>query len=332
MRVFVCEYVTGGGFAATSLPPELCREGDMMLTSLIRDLAAVPDVEVVSPRDSRLPASAAPAEFHPVERLDQDWAAWRRLAAGCDALWPIAPESGGVLERLSRLAEETGCRLLGSRPAAVRLTAGKQATLDRLAAAGLPVVPCARAACPGPAPDGWVVKPDDGAGCEETRLFRGREDLDRWLRQEGGDRVWAVQPYLPGEAGSLSILCRDGEAWLLACNRQNVVVREGEFRYLGNLVAGFAACRDWGREAAARLARAVPGLWGYVGLDFVLAAEGPRVLEVNPRLTLSYVGLRRALRVNPAALVLGLLDAPIAALAQPLDGTPVEVCVGGADG
>lgn len=331
MRILVCEYVTGGGFAEAALPPELCREGDMMLVSLIRDLAAVPGVEVVSPRDPRLPAPAVPAEFQPVARLDEDWAAWRRLAAGCDALWPIAPESDGVLERLSRLAEETGCRLLGSRPGAVRLTASKRATLERLAAVGLPVVPCARAACPGPAPEGWVVKPDDGAGCEETRLFRRREDLERWLRRDGGDRAWTVQPYLPGEAGSLSILCRDGEAWLLACNRQHVVVRDGAFRYLGNLVAGFADCRDWGREAAARLAGAVPGLWGYVGLDFVLAAEGPRVLEVNPRLTMSYVGLGRALGLNPAALVLGLLEAPVAALARPLSGIPVEVIVAGAD-
>jgi predicted ATP-grasp superfamily ATP-dependent carboligase len=31
-------------------------------------------------------------------------------------------------------------------------------------------------------------------------------------------------------------------------------------------------------------------------------------MEVNPRLTTSYAGLRQALGCNPAALVLGLLD------------------------
>jgi predicted ATP-grasp superfamily ATP-dependent carboligase len=45
-------------------------------------------------------------------------------------------------------------------------------------------------------------------------------------------------------------------------------------------------------------------LWGYVGVDLVLADAGPIVLEINPRLTTSYCGLRDALGINPAALVL----------------------------
>ena len=39
-----------------------------------------------------------------------------------------------------------------------------------LQAAGLPVVPCAGVGCPGPAPEGWVGKPDDGAGCDPLSL------------------------------------------------------------------------------------------------------------------------------------------------------------------
>ena len=52
---------------------------------------------------------------------------------------------------------------------------------------------------------------------------------------------------------------------------------------------------------------AIPGLWGYVGVDLMLAKEGPVVLEINPRLTTSYCGLRRALGINTAAMVLDLL-------------------------
>jgi predicted ATP-grasp superfamily ATP-dependent carboligase len=56
-----------------------------------------------------------------------------------------------------------------------------------------------------------------------------------------------------------------------------------------------------------RVARAMPGLAGYFGIDVILSEDGPRVVDVNPRLTTSWVGLRAALGFNPAKLVLDLL-------------------------
>lgn len=62
------------------------------------------------------------------------------------------------------------------------------------------------------------------------------------------------------------------------------------------------------RELVGRLAKAMPGLWGYAGIDLIETAEQVRVLEVNPRLTSSFAGLNEALGVNVAALVLQLLQ------------------------
>jgi predicted ATP-grasp superfamily ATP-dependent carboligase len=65
-------------------------------------------------------------------------------------------------------------------------------------------------------------------------------------------------------------------------------------------------------ERATRLARqalaALPPAHGYVGVDLVLGAAsdgaGDAVIEVNPRLTTSYVGLRAAVRQNLARAML----------------------------
>jgi predicted ATP-grasp superfamily ATP-dependent carboligase len=52
-------------------------------------------------------------------------------------------------------------------------------------------------------------------------------------------------------------------------------------------------------------ARALPEARGYIGVDLVLgkAADGSRdyVIEINPRLTTSYIGLRAASQMNLAA-------------------------------
>jgi predicted ATP-grasp superfamily ATP-dependent carboligase len=46
-------------------------------------------------------------------------------------------------------------------------------------------------------------------------------------------------------------------------------------------------------------------------------SDGPVAIEINPRLTTSYVRLRDALGANPAGLVLQLLDRDLATIAVP---------------
>lgn len=327
MRILACEYVTGGGLLDSPLPPTLARAGDMMLASLVKDLAALSDIEVIVTRDRRLSAPDLPATIHDLGPDDDAWARWRDLIGSVDAVWPVAPESGGTLEALSRLAVESGCRLLGSTPEAVRLTASKRATAEHLAARNVAALPCWPVAAIGDAEHGWIVKPDRGAGCEDTRRIRRRSELDAWLGTVPNTGALVVQPYVPGEAASLSMLCQDGETWLMSCNRQSVGERAGVLHYLGGTVAGLESLRGTYQPLARQIARAIPGLWGYVGVDLVNGPEGPVVLDVNPRLTTSYVGLGEALGVNPAGLVLGLLEQGLDELKRPLDSRAIELTV-----
>jgi len=60
------------------------------------------------------------------------------------------------------------------------------------------------------------------------------------------------------------------------------------------------------QQLALRAVGVVAGLFGYVGVDVVLGAsnDADRVIEINPRLTTSYVGLRRLARFNLAEMLL----------------------------
>ena len=88
---------------------------------------------------------------------------------------------------------------------------------------------------------------------------------------------------------------------------------------------------------ARRVIAAIPGLWGYVGIDLVITEAGPVVLGVDPRMTLPHTGLRASLDTNPVALLFDLLhsghcDMPRAQISrqvsvdinasQPRDRTP----------
>jgi predicted ATP-grasp superfamily ATP-dependent carboligase len=298
----------------------------MMLRALVKDLAELPGLDIAVTRDRRLPAPSFSGPISWVGAGDDPWALWQEAITGADAVWPIAPETDGLLARLSDLVTTSERTLLGSRPEAVRLTTSKRRTAEHLAAQGVAVAPTvalAVALADGlPAADaagdtGWVVKPDDGAGAEDTLLFRGAAALGSWAETTPDIGRFVVQPYLPGRPTSLSLLCSEGGAALLSCNVQDVRLDGDQFRYRGGVVGGAEDRRAVYAPIAAAVAAAIPGLWGYVGVDLVDTAEGPVVLEVNPRLTTSYAGLRQALGENPTALVMELLGRDVATVMVP---------------
>jgi predicted ATP-grasp superfamily ATP-dependent carboligase len=141
--------------------------------------------------------------------------------------------------------------------------------------------------------------------------------LRRWAAGAADRDALVVQPYLPGQAASLSLLCSTGRAMVLSCNLQDVRLDDGQFHYRGGTVGGAEERRAAYMPIADAVAAAIPGLWGYVGVDLIDTAGGPVVLEINPRLTTSYAGLGDALGGNPAALVLQLLTREIAEIAVP---------------
>ena len=157
---------------------------------------------------------------------------------------------------------------------------------------------------PGP----WVVKPDDGAGCDGLERLDGFVDAQARLRSSGGRLV--AQPWIDGEAWSLSLLCAGGRTCLLGCNRQRLTWRAGRLHLDRLMVNAQPPADPRVGLLGADVAGAIPGLWGYVGVDFLLGAEGPLVIDVNPRLTTSYCGLPAALGRNVAAMVVSS-DAPI---------------------
>lgn len=323
MNVFAYEFFSGGGLLGQPLPRSLAREGDLMLATLVQELAGVEGVHVIASRDPRLPPVGDCRTLRPRAHEGPD-ELFARGVASADAVWPTAPESGATLERLAATVTASGRTLLGSAPSAVRRSASKLATARALAARGVPIVPTygPEDSLP-PAPGAWIVKPDDGAGCDGLELLDRFAEAGRRIRAAGGRLV--AQPWVEGEAWSLSLLCAGGRALQLACNRQLLTWRAGRL-HLDRLLVNVRPPAD-PRVAllGAEVAGAIPGLWGYVGVDFLIGAKGPLVIDVNPRLTTSYCGLSAALGRNVAGMILelrcsGALPAPL-----PWSGKPVEL-------
>ncbi|WP_020178621.1 ATP-grasp domain-containing protein [Methylopila sp. M107] len=294
MRVFVCEFVTGGGLCDEPLPPSLSREGQLMRDALVHDLCDL-GLEVLTTHDVRTRPPFG-ADSLPVTAGDDVWSIWAGVAATADVAWLIAPETAGLLARLTRLARGAGATVVGPDDDTIRIASSKSATVSKLAPFVLTPATWAPGAVPRRTAGPFVAKPDCGAGCEATLLF------DAVPKKSELPKGHIVQRFVAGEPASLTVLRANGRTRLLCANRQRVVVENGVFRFRG---VGVAAVKDQdGRLAATAEAvvAALPGLAGIFGIDIVLGADGPVVIEVNPRLTTAYAGLRDALGLNPASL------------------------------
>jgi len=255
------------------------------------------------------PLRALPGLRQDAHRFGDQFAAGLQAA---DAVWPLASETGGVLQQLSRGILRGKRILLGSAPGAVEVAASKLKMAQVLAEGGVAAVATYSPHAPLPRDGGpWVVKPDDGAGCLDTRLFSDRSAALAWIRANAADS-YVLQPFVAGKLGSLSLICCDGTARVLACNQERVAMRDNRFHFLGSVVNGLRDSDGMLARLAQQVAAAIPSLWGYVGVDFVLTAQGALVLDVNPRLTAAYAGLHASTGCNPAGLVLDLLKSPAA--------------------
>jgi predicted ATP-grasp superfamily ATP-dependent carboligase len=307
VKIFVYEHITGGGCLGSPLPEALLPDALLMLRALVADLADVGSVQVVGMGDHRIAPGMLPRGWIAVRSHAQWQMAIDELIRTSDATWPIAPETDGVLESLSERVLRADRLLLGSRPEGVRIAASKLATAQRLQRAGVPVIPTSRwGDAPAAGNGAWVVKPDDGCGCEDVRSFDALAGALCCIDAHSDPTRHVLQPYVPGESLSLSALARDGEAWLLSVNRQRITLDGGSFAYHGSVVNAFPDTEGRFQRLAQQIATAIPGLWGYFGVDVILSDAGPTVVDVNPRLTTSYAGLRDALGVNPAAMVVNL--------------------------
>jgi predicted ATP-grasp superfamily ATP-dependent carboligase len=157
-----------------------------------------------------------------------------------------------------------------------------------------------------------VVKPDDGAACEDTFFLKDVESIKDWLTQNNASQRHIIQSYQPGVPASLSCIFNAGKVQLLSCNEQLIMLRHNVFSFKGVIVNGMVDYWVELEQLATKVAQRLPSLKGYVGIDVIINQNSDEnneiiLLEINPRMTSSFVVMAEAIGANPAALLINTL-------------------------
>jgi tyramine---L-glutamate ligase len=310
MRVFVYEFVTGGGAGdASLLSPSLLAEGRAMAAAVTEDFASQIRCSVVTTRSASLSAfHDRRCDVRVVKSAADEREAIERLAAEANWTLLIAPETNGILLDRVRWAFDAGARLLSPSLETIRLTSDKQATCDHLQKAGIRAPggcivmpndlqtsqPPPRTSVPA------VLKPIDGCGSMNTYILRDWKDASSIAAVS----AMRLETFIPGTPASVAVLCgREGRYPLPAA--EQILSQDGRCSYLGGKTPIAGGLSRRAQTLALAAISTLPRPRGYLGVDLVLgeAENGSEdyVIEINPRLTTSYVGLRAICNTNLAA-------------------------------
>lgn len=309
MNVLIFEYITGGGLVDVELPASLVKEGELMLDAVASDFEELPGINVSVLRDYRLHSK----EYTNPYIVSREYGYAETIASiekNIDAILIIAPEKDGILSSLCEDYDECEFILLNSSSSSTALLSDKLKTYQYLKNYRIPQIPSYAVKgigphqseeCSGMQDNLKVLKPKDGVGCENIKILTSSTNNSDVIKLSDLYN-YIEQPYINGQSASLSLLCYEGECLLLSANIQSVVEIENSFELQQCIVN--ALQRDNFIEFSNKLIAALPGLRGYIGVDIIITDDETLLVEINPRLTTSYAGLKSALGLNPADLML----------------------------
>jgi tyramine---L-glutamate ligase len=318
MRIFVYEYTCAAAAEPSAAAASLRAEGAAMLTAILEDFQRVPGVEAFTLRGTRFQSCPnAKTRLESCPTIEAPEEAFRTAARQADYSLIIAPEFDGILLKRCRWVLEEGGRLLGPSPEAVALTSDKFGLFQWWQAHGVPTPEtvlmelAAQASAPLAFAAGSVIcKQRDGAGCSFARIVTEADwpDIERQLFTQAELPALVVQPFVVGQAASVAFLVGPKHCLALPAAAQHLEVRD-QLKYLGGEVPLAPPLAERAERIARRAISSLPGLLGYVGVDIVLGDDGRDwVIEINPRLTTSYVGLRALAEFNLAEAMLAVVQ------------------------
>jgi tyramine---L-glutamate ligase len=306
LRVFVYEDLTGGGCLQ---PPcgSLLTEGAAMVSAVAADFAAIDQVEVAVFVDARIDRVRFPSSVQVTSVSTASWgAAFDREVQAAEWTVVIAPETDGRLASLCERVELCGGRRLGLPIETVKLSSDKLACSCFLEQRDLPTprsmrfdAPAEELDCP------IVVKPRFGAGSQDVRLFESAAAVSDTLKERVVEEAFVVEPFESGMPVSVTVFFGSEESVILPATKQNLS-SDGRFDYLGGSTPLAPSLARRAHSLAERVIRALPARIGCLGIDMVLGATDAEdvVIELNPRITTSYVGLRKLIDNNLAECML----------------------------
>ncbi len=304
--LLLVEWASSGGcwvdHSAFSEDNVFLHHGRAMLRAFADDLSAAgyPTTIMVDVRE-REPQFSAMARPIPIDDAARFWTVLQEEADRADLILLIAPEECGWLLRCHAALPGCEAKFLSPSGDFLQMACSKHATSEWLREQGVQrlegqLFNAATSRWPPEVSVPAIIKPDDGAGGT-------RKIIDDWNSARPPTHgLWRIESLIEGTAVSMAAICGAGDpVWLEPL--QQVFQPPADGIYVGGEYPLPKPLQQRARQLAASGLSAMGPARGYVGLDLVLHkfdCQRDAIVDVNPRLTCSYLGLRQIYSTNLA--------------------------------
>ncbi|MFX0006257.1 MAG: ATP-grasp domain-containing protein [Candidatus Hermodarchaeota archaeon] len=325
-RLFIFEFVSGGGFSNTAIPTSLFCEGFGMLRSIIEDFSLL-DFEIYSMIDYRisfLSELIKTDNLIEVNKQDNFIKLFKDLVRKCEYVFIIAPESSNILYNLTKIVKKYDKTILSTNLKGIEYGTSKLKTYkifkrNKILTPKTYVIPYKKQVLDiefivhkfSKLEAPIIIKPEDGVGAECIHYFEKESQILNFFTEYVPDletkRRYVIQEFINGRDLSLSLIGSPNlyvNPLILSVNTQNIDIKNKFSEYYG----GYTPVENH-KELFNQISFITNKLTslkieGYFGIDFIEDNNKSTVLiEINPRLTTSYIGLRRILNFNCAELI-----------------------------
>lgn len=292
MIIYVFEYLHAL-LSSAEVTPDMEREGRAMLLRLAHDLATIPTntVRIVLHETRRNISLPHEIVWHPGKDSFSDLLNQTEV----NAQWHvIAPEMDGTLSELCGTLTRRGVLYHGLPVDLIDRFGDKLQTFHDM---GAPVVTTVDDPSRIVHAEMIVAKPQFGCGSMHIGVApRSRINslIDR-IRSDGYAGPLVFQPWIEGRAVSMAAIGQGNNGYILLPAADQHISRQSDdsftwLHYEGGQLP-FEINPTPIETVVRELLDRLPAFRGYVGFDVVVPENDPPVIiEVNPRLTLSYVG------------------------------------------
>ncbi|MFX0132995.1 MAG: ATP-grasp domain-containing protein [Candidatus Hodarchaeota archaeon] len=326
--IFIFEFVSGGGFTQVNIPSSLFCEGFGMLRSIISDFKLL-DFEIHTILDYRISflSNLIQADVIKTVNFNENYInTFKSLINECRYVFIIAPESSDILFELTKIAKKSNKTILSTNLRGIKLGSSKIKTYKILrknkvftprtykiaykkAHLDLDFIiqKYRKLKCP------IVIKPEDGVGAESIYYFEKEWQILDFFKEPNRNfdnkRNFVLQEFVEGRDLSISLIgapnLSEIHPFILSVNSQDINIKSLKSEYFGGYTP-VENYKDMIKELSFILKkRDFSKIEGYFGIDFILKyPHSFCFIEINPRLTTSYIGLRNAINLNCAELIL----------------------------
>ncbi|MHA1489356.1 MAG: ATP-grasp domain-containing protein [Promethearchaeota archaeon] len=322
-KVFIFEFIASGGFNRDEMPSSLFCEGFGMLRSIIADFKDL-SFQIITLLDYRISSFSRylKADIINLVNADDDYLKkFKECVKKCEYCLIIAPEFSNILLDLTKIVKDNDKTILSVDLEGIKLGSSKMKTYDffnknelktpltyqipmKYNSLDLDFILEKHNILKRPI----VIKPEDGVGAESIYYFESENQIKNFFKEINEsfelNRTYILQEYIEGKDLSVSLI---GNSIILSVNSQNINIKDMKknSEYFGGLtpVENYHEIINDIKTDIKKFN--LSKFNGYFGIDFIRKSDNSiYFIEINPRLTTSYIGIRNIIDKNPVDLIL----------------------------